>query len=90
MSYLSLKGDGRNKTETQPTENRIHEICQESFTNVVKNLGCTCDSGNTFAIQITKVYHAGYYHLKDCISKILSGETAVLLASSMISSRIDN
>ena len=62
-----------------------------SPTNEVKNLGVTFDSGNTFASHITKVCRACYYHLKDlrCIRKFLSMETAVLLANSMISSRID-
>ena len=54
-------------------------------------LGVTFDSGNAFASHITKVCHACYYHLKDfrCIRKFLSVETAALLATSMISSRID-
>ena len=62
-----------------------------SNTNEVKNLGVTFDSGNTFVSHITKVYHACYYHFKHlrCIQKLVSVETAALLANSMISSRID-
>ena len=57
----------------------------------MKNLGVTFDSGNTFASNITKVYYACYYHLKDLrrIWKFLSVETAALLANSMISSLND-
>ena len=36
-----------------------------SPTDIVKTLGVTFDSGNTFASHITKVCHACYYHLKD-------------------------
>ena len=59
-----------------------------SPTNTVKNLGVTFDSGNTFISHITKVCHACDYHLEDlrCIRKILSVETAVLLANAVISS----
>ena len=62
-----------------------------SPTNEVKNLGVTFDSGDTFASYITKVCRACYYHLKDLrrIRKFLSELNAALLASSMISSRID-
>ena len=60
-------------------------------TNEVKNLGVIFDTENTFASHVTKVCRACYYHLKDlrCIRKFLSVEIPVLLANSMISSRID-
>ena len=57
-----------------------------SQNNVAKNLGFTCDSGNSFASHKTKVCHACYCHLKDCIHKFFSVETSALLPNSMISS----
>ena len=63
-----------------------------SPTDIVKNLGVTFHSGNTFTSHIAKVCHACYYHLKDLkrTRKFLSVETAALLANSMISSRLDH
>ena len=59
--------------------------------DTVKKLGVTFDLRNTFTNHITNVCHACYYHLKDLrhIRKFLSVETAVLLANSVISSRLD-
>ena len=60
-----------------------------SPTDIVKNLGVTFDSGNTFTSHITTC--ACYYHLKDLrrIRKFPSVDNAALLANSMINSRLD-
>ena len=60
-------------------------------TDIVKNLGVTFDSGNTFTSRTTKVCLACYYHLNDLrhIRKFLNPVTAALLANSMISSQLD-
>ena len=62
-----------------------------SPTDIVKVLGVSFDSGNTFTSHITKVCCACYCHLKDLrrIHKFLSVQTAALLGNLMISSRLD-
>ena len=57
----------------------------------VKNLGVIFDSDNSFDNHVAKICRACYYHLRDLrrIRKLLSDKTAILLASAMVSSRLD-
>ena len=57
----------------------------------VKNLGVIFDSDNSFDNHVAKVCRACYYHLRDLrrIRKFLGVETAILLANTMVSSRLD-
>ena len=48
--------------QTFPTQFLGNSI---SPTDIVKNLGVTFDTGNTFTSHINKVCHACYYHFKD-------------------------
>ena len=83
--------------DRQARESLIHKYPTQllgnsiSPTDKVKNLDVTFDSGNTFTSHITKVCRACCYHLKELryIRKFLSVKPAVLLAKSMISSRLD-
>ena len=58
----------------------------------VKNLGVTFVQENTFDNHTAKVCHACYYHFRDLqhICEFLTVDTAVLVANTMVSSRLDN
>ena len=57
----------------------------------VKNLGVIFDSDNSFDNHVAKICQVCYYHLRDLrrIHKFLRDETAILLANTMVSSRLD-